>query len=70
MKIIKFLILEVLLLLITCIFSTVVIKIFDIILNLSHSNIGETGFKAGFIAWIILLIITLYNNVKKRGKLI
>ena len=70
MKIIKNLILQMLLLLVTCLFGTIVIKIFDMVLNLSHDSIDETGFKVGFIAWIILLITTLYNkkhNSKKGG---
>lgn len=70
MKIIKNLILQMLLLLVTCLFGTIVIKIFDMVLNPSHDSIGEIGFKVGFIAWIILLITTLYNkkhNSKKGG---
>ena len=68
MKIIKTLILQILLLLVMCLFATIVMKIFDMVLNLSTENIGRTGFKVGFFAWIILLIITLYNkkyNTKK-----
>jgi len=68
MKFIKNLILQILLLLVMCLFGTIVIKLFDMVLNLSIDSIGETGFKVGFLAWIILLIITLYNkkyNTKK-----
>ena len=71
MKIIKTLILQILLLLVMCLFGTIVIKIFDMVLNLSIESIGETGFKVGFLAWIILLVMTLYNkkyNSKKEGK--
>ena len=71
MKFIKTLILQILLLLVMCLFGTIVIKIFDMVLNLSIDSIGETGFKVGFLAWIILLVMTLYNkkyNSKKEGK--
>jgi len=71
MKFIKTLILQILLLLVMCLFGTIVIKIFDMVLNLSIESIGETGFKVGFLAWIILLVMTLYNkkyNSKKEGK--
>ena len=71
MNFIKTLILQILLLLVMCLFGTIVIKIFDMVLNLSIESIGETGFKVGFLAWIILLVMTLYNkkyNSKKEGK--
>lgn len=68
MKIIKTLILQILLLLVMCLFGTIVIKIFDMVLNLSIESIGETGFKVGFIAWIILLITTLYNKKHNSKK--
>ena len=68
MKFIKNLILQILLFLVMCLFGTIVIKIFDMILNLSIESIGETGFKVGFLAWIILLITTLYNKKSNTKK--
>ncbi len=64
MKIMKNLILQILFLIVMCLFGTIVIKIFDMVLNLGIESIGGTGFKVGFLAWIILLINTL-NNTKK-----
>jgi len=68
MKIIKTLILQIILLLVMCLFGAFVIKIFDMVLNVSRGDIGQAGFKVGFIAWIILLIVTLYNKKNSTKK--
>ena len=47
----------------------IVMKIFNIVLNLEFENIGATGFIAGLCAWLILLIGWGIKAVKtKRNK--
>lgn len=55
MKIMKYVILEALLLAAMLLCGTAVMKILDWILNLNYGNVWGIGCKVGFTAWIILL---------------
>lgn len=65
MKILKYILLEILLLIVMLIISTGVMKILDLIFKLNYENIWNIGFKVGFIAWLILLIISIIKKYKK-----
>jgi len=65
MKILKYILLEILLLITMLIISTGVMKILDLIFKLNYENIWNIGFKVGFIAWLILLIISIIKKYKK-----
>jgi len=65
MKILKYILLEILLLIVMLIISTGVMKILDLIFKLNYENIWNIGFKVGFIAWLILLIISTIKKYKK-----
>ena len=65
----KYIGLEVLLLIALILCGIIVMKIFNIVLNLEFENIGATGFIAGLCAWFILLIGWGIKAVKtKRNK--
>lgn len=63
MKIIRGIVLEFLLLVVMLLCGTITIKILDILFKLSYEN--KVGFKVGFIAWLILLVITIIVKIKK-----
>ncbi len=66
MKIIKFIVLEILLLIVMLFCGTVTMKILDLLFKLGYENIWEVGFKVGFIAWLSYSVVT--NIVKLKNK--
>lgn len=68
MKIIKSIVLEFLLLVIMLLCGTATIKILDLLFKLNYENIWEIGFKVGFIAWLVVLVITIIVKVKKGNR--
>lgn len=69
MKILKNIFLYSLLLIVMIICGTVVLKIYDLILDLKFDNIWEAGFKVGFIAWGLMLIYTYYRHAKNKNNI-
>jgi len=69
MKIVRYVVLEGLLLIAMLLCGTAVMKIMDILLQLSYENIWSIGFKVGFLAWLVLLVNILYRIVKKSKNL-
>ena len=65
MKILRYIFLELLLLVAMWLCGTATMKIFDILLKLDYENIWQVGFKVGFIAWLVSLFITIIIKVKK-----
>ena len=65
-KIIRYVILEILLLISLTLISTAVIKILDLVFKLGYTNFWKVGFKVGFIAWLVLLVF--YNVIMKNKK--
>lgn len=61
-KIIRYVILEILLLISLTLISTAVIKILDLVFKLGYTNFWKVGFKVGCIAWF------LYNVILKNKK--
>jgi len=45
--------------------GTVVIKIFDWLMKLGIDNVVYEGFKVGFIAWVVVIILPLFTKKKK-----
>ena len=68
MKIIKYIILELMLLISLLLISTFVMKIFDVILNLKYDNNWTNGYKIRFIAWLELLIYKIIIKINKINK--
>lgn len=68
MKIIKSIVLEFFLLVIMFLCGTATIKILDLLFKLNYENIWEIGFKVGFIAWLVVLVITIIVKVKKGNR--
>lgn len=66
MKIVKNIILYLLFLLAMVLCGTIVIKIFDIILQQNYENIWLMGFKTGFIAWLFLSGGAAICKIKKN----
>lgn len=66
MKVIKYIFLEILLLISMLFISTFIMNLFDLIFNLQYENIWNIGFKVGFIAWLGLLVFRIV--VKKMKK--
>lgn len=64
MKLYKLVILEALLLFILSCCGTITIKIFDMILDTGYENIILTGFKVGFLAWLMLLVGQIFIKRK------
>lgn len=64
MKICKNIVLYLLLLIVMSICGTAVLKVFDLILGVGYSNIWMSGFKVGFLAWIIVLVNEYYHYAK------
>lgn len=65
MKIVRSIFLELLLLVVMLLCGTATMKILDILFKLSYKNIWIAGFKVGFIAWLVLLVITIIVKIKK-----
>ncbi len=66
MKIIKYIVLEILLLIVMLLFGTATIKILDLLFKLGYENIWEVGFKVGFIAWLPASIVTGIVKLKNN----
>lgn len=67
MKILKYIILWLLLLIVFVITSTFALKVFDIIFKLGGwENIWITGYKTGLVAWIIMLVWGYFNFIKNK----
>lgn len=66
MKILKYAVLEALLLLFMLLCSTAVMKIFDLLLSLSYENIWDIGCKVGFVSWLVLLVCTVISKTKNK----
>lgn len=60
MKIVRYIVLEILLLVAMVLCGTAIMKLFDILLKLDYENIWVVGFKVGFIAWLVSLVINYY----------
>ncbi len=67
MKKIKFIILEILFLIVMLLCATTTMKILDMIFKLSYENIWLEGFKVGFVAWLILSFILLIVKINKES---
>ena len=67
MKKIKFIILEILFLVVMLLCATTTVKILDMIFKLSYENIWLEGFKVGFVAWLILSFILLIVKINKES---
>ncbi len=68
MKIVRSIVLEFLLLVAMLLCGTATMKILDILFKLNYENIGVAGFKVGFIAWLVLLVITIIVKIKKSNR--
>lgn len=66
MKLLKNIALYLLLLMAMAICGIIVLKIFDLILNLGFENVWASGSKVGFIAWIGMLINEYYHYIKDK----
>lgn len=66
MKILKYIVLEMLLLLVLILCGISVVKVLDVVFQLQFENIGSTGFVAGLFAWIILLIGWRLKLIRNR----
>ena len=67
MKKIKFIILEILFLIVMLLCATTTVIILDMIFKLSYENIWLEGFKVGFVAWLILSFILLIVKINKES---
>ncbi len=66
MKVIKYIVLEILLLIVMLLCGVATMKILDLLFKLGYENVWEVGFKVGFIAWLSYLIVT--GTVKLKNK--
>ena len=62
----KMYILYTLLLIVFALCATAVIKFYDALLQVGIDNVWASGFKAGFIAWLVMVIPTIYKDTKKK----
>ncbi len=67
MKVIKFIVLEILLLIVMLLCGTATMKILDLLFKLGYENIWEVGFKVGFIAWLSYLVVTVIVKLKNKN---
>lgn len=67
MKVIKYIFLEILLLISMLFISTFIMNLFDLIFNLQYENIWNIGFKVGFIAWLELLVFKIVVKKMKNN---
>lgn len=65
---IKKIILYVALLVGFCLCSTIVMKIFDLILKLNYESIWAVGFRVGFIVWVGMIVNEGYHWIKDKNK--
>lgn len=68
MKKVKYIVLEVLLLIAMMFCGTATMKIMDMKLLLEYENIWSIGFKVGFIAWLCLLLVSVIRKVRNNTK--
>ncbi len=68
MKIVRSIVLEFLLLVVMLLCGTATMKILDIVFKLNYENIWVAGFKVGFVAWLVLLVITIIVEIKKSNR--
>jgi len=68
MKIVRGIVLEWLLLAVMLLCGTATMKTLDILFKLNYENIWIIGFKVGFIAWLVLLVITIIVKIKKGNR--
>ncbi len=66
-KIIKYIVLGICLLIVMLLFGTATMKILDLLFKLDYENIGKVGFKVGFIAWLSYLIVTGIVELKNKN---
>lgn len=67
MKVIKYIFLEILLLISMLFISTFIMNLFDLIFNLQYEDIWNIGFKVGFIAWLGLLVFKIVVKKMKNN---
>lgn len=63
---IKKVMLSISLLIVLTLCGTVVMKIFDLIIDLEFENIRVVGFKVGFLAWILLIVGIVIFKTRKH----
>jgi uncharacterized membrane protein len=68
MKILKYIVLEMLLLIAMLFCGTAVTKILGLLFKIGYENIWITGFKVGFAAWLILLVFWIITLIKRTKK--
>ena len=68
MKKVKYIVLEVSLLIAMMFCGTATMKIMDMKLLLEYENIWSIGFKVGFIAWLCLLLVSVIRKVRNNTK--
>jgi len=66
MKIVKYVVLQLLLLITMLLCSTAVMKILDLMLNLKYENIWVIGFKVGFLSWLLFIFVVAIKFKKKN----
>lgn len=66
MKIIRNIILGLTILIVMILCGTLILKIFDLLLNLEYENIWISGFKVGLISWFGILIDEFYHFIKNK----
>ena len=66
MKLVKYIVFAILLLIAMLLSSTLVMKILDIILHLNFESIFIIGFKVDFISWLVLLILIMIIYLRKN----
>ena len=51
-----------------CLLSPIVLKILGLIFSVNFGNIIWTGIKVGLVAWIMLIVYSLYSKSKIKNK--
>ncbi len=67
MKVIKYIVLEILLLIVMLLCGVATMKILDLLFKLGYENVWEVGFKVGFIAWLSYSIVTGIVKLKNKS---
>lgn len=63
---IKYIVLEIFVLIIMLFCGTATMKILDILFKLEYENIWVVGFRVGFAAWLFLLNVTAIVKLKNK----
>lgn len=66
MKIVKYILLEILFLIAMLLCGTGTMKILDILFQVGFDDIWTIGFKVGFIAWLGLSVMSAISKIKKK----